>query len=403
MSEFGVFLNEIEDVSSHPNADKLELATLKDKAFQFVVLKGKHKPGDIVLYFMVESLLPENVIQALGLTGRLSGSAKNRVKTVRLRGEYSQGIVEFPAVLFPDGATDPSLPDPTTDPEFPMNATEGFGIALNRIHDYDFAPLLGVTKHEPMERNPGGVPGGGRSRSFTLPSGIGGVYDIESVQSKWGKIKNHINDEVVITEKLEGSNVSIVAERNDDGSINTYTCSRRMRLERLYDPETNEPVKNGFLDQVEKQGLDKTVAWVLGRYPEARYVRLLGEFIGFDIQKNIYKLPNGHREIRVFDLIIDGRYIDADTFSLFVYAHQLPHAPVIFRGTLAEFVYEKSEHMDPDSFDPKDLVEKSNRQSVLAPVRAEGIVIRPLKETTIDNFGRFIFKIRSPEYLANEK
>ena len=43
--------------------------------------------------------MPEWVTDALGLTSRLAGKEKNRVKTIKLRGNISQGIVAEPEIF----------------------------------------------------------------------------------------------------------------------------------------------------------------------------------------------------------------------------------------------------------------------------------------------------------------
>lgn len=44
-------------------------------------------------------MLPEALMAELGLKGKLAGSAANRVKAIRLRGELSPGIVCRPQAL----------------------------------------------------------------------------------------------------------------------------------------------------------------------------------------------------------------------------------------------------------------------------------------------------------------
>ncbi len=58
-----------------------------------VVAKGAFRTGDWAVYVPENALLPDDLVDELGLTGRLAGSRRNRVKAVRLRGELSQGIV----------------------------------------------------------------------------------------------------------------------------------------------------------------------------------------------------------------------------------------------------------------------------------------------------------------------
>jgi RNA ligase (TIGR02306 family) len=86
----------LKSVAPHSNVDRLEIATCASMSYQFVVLKGKHTVGDQALYFPVDGLLLETRIEKRGLRGRLSGAVCNRVKTVKLRVQLSQGLVEFP-------------------------------------------------------------------------------------------------------------------------------------------------------------------------------------------------------------------------------------------------------------------------------------------------------------------
>src|SRR5437899_9871960 len=84
-------------VFPHPNADALELAQVG--LFRAVVAKDAYRTGDYVVYIPEQAILPEELIAEFGLTGRLAGGKKNRVKAVRLRGELSQGIVCRPAAV----------------------------------------------------------------------------------------------------------------------------------------------------------------------------------------------------------------------------------------------------------------------------------------------------------------
>ena len=89
MSTFQVTVLPI-TVENHPNADALELARIG--AYLSVIRKGQFVTGDLVAYIPEDAILPPVLIEELGLTGKLAGSAKNRVKAVKLRGILSQGI-----------------------------------------------------------------------------------------------------------------------------------------------------------------------------------------------------------------------------------------------------------------------------------------------------------------------
>src|SRR5215470_1276464 len=99
MSTFAVTVERIGRIWKHDNADLLEMASLEGKAYDFVVGKGDFQSGDTVIYFPVDSLLPDWICSRLNLTGKLAGRDKNRVKTVRLRGNISQGVVCNPRQL----------------------------------------------------------------------------------------------------------------------------------------------------------------------------------------------------------------------------------------------------------------------------------------------------------------
>src|SRR5258708_3194899 len=99
MSSFAVSLERIAAVWNHTNADRLEMAEVESMSYQFVIAKGSCKAGDRVVYFPIDSLLPDALIETIGLKGKLAGPAGNRIKTVRLRGEISQGVVASPEAL----------------------------------------------------------------------------------------------------------------------------------------------------------------------------------------------------------------------------------------------------------------------------------------------------------------
>jgi len=89
MSTFEVLVKPV-TISPHTNADNLEIAEVY--GYRSIVLKGQYKDGDLVAYIPEDAVVPENVLRSMGLHGKLAGSARNRVKAIRLRGVLSQGI-----------------------------------------------------------------------------------------------------------------------------------------------------------------------------------------------------------------------------------------------------------------------------------------------------------------------
>ncbi len=91
MASFDVRVCTLDAVEPHPNADRLELAVVG--GYRAVVGKGQFVAGEAVAYLPEAAVLPPDLIEALGLTGKLAGPQANRVHAVRLRGALSQGVV----------------------------------------------------------------------------------------------------------------------------------------------------------------------------------------------------------------------------------------------------------------------------------------------------------------------
>lgn len=83
-------IEKISEIYPHPNADKMELA--KINGWQVCVKKNEFKAGDLCIYITVDSVL-EDCPQYEFLRNK-----NFRIKTIKLRGELSQGIA-FPISL----------------------------------------------------------------------------------------------------------------------------------------------------------------------------------------------------------------------------------------------------------------------------------------------------------------
>lgn len=76
----------VENVQKHPNADKLDICNIL--GFKCVIRKDQFKNGDRVIYVRPDTVFPE----AEWATEYRKYSVK-RVKAVRLRGEWSEGVI----------------------------------------------------------------------------------------------------------------------------------------------------------------------------------------------------------------------------------------------------------------------------------------------------------------------
>lgn len=346
MAFFGVTLEVIETVKYHPNADRLDICTLKGMNFQFVTGRDQYKPGDLVLYFPVDALVPQDLLAKIGLEGRLAGKEKNRVKTIRLRGEISQGIVATPDLI---------------------KSCEGRTVE-------DITNYLGVTKYEP---EPVFVSG---AKLLPLPHGMS-VYDIEGADRYAAVLEQMMDLPVMITEKLEGTNFSVMYRRsNDEVFVNSH---RRTIV-------PDEGAEHTTWTCARDQGIIELAKSLADDHED---VIIFGELVGPGIQKNIYKLKK-HR-VYGFDVKIDGRYLSAmDCIRAINSAGRVfPPVPVlVYDVTLREWLNGKT------------IQEASNGLSILHDIQREGIVIKPMVEQySPELHSRLILKQRSPDYLAREK
>ena len=86
-----------------PEVNAIEMAEIDGTSYVSIVRKDDgYKTGDVVLYIPEQALVPESILREMGLwddenaKGGLAGSKGNRVKAIRLRGVFSQGLVYVP-------------------------------------------------------------------------------------------------------------------------------------------------------------------------------------------------------------------------------------------------------------------------------------------------------------------
>ena len=94
-----VTIQEILDIQPIEGADKIEKAKIRD--WWVVIQKGLHKIGEKVVYFEIDSFLPIKKEYSFLLKGSspkkmlVDGKEMEgiRLKTIRLRGQISQGLI----------------------------------------------------------------------------------------------------------------------------------------------------------------------------------------------------------------------------------------------------------------------------------------------------------------------
>jgi RNA ligase (TIGR02306 family) len=332
-----------------PNADAIE--KVRVLGWWVVSKKGDHRPGDKLVYCEIDSLLPERpefeFLRASSFKPAQTDAAGAtilppgfRIKTVRLRGQVSQGIC-FPLSILP--------PDAPTE--------EGA----------DVTELLGIVKWEP----PVPVGMGGK-----VKGGFPGFLpktDETRVQVLEAALQRHQGKTFYVTEKLDGTSFTAFLRQGEFG-----ICSRNLWMD--------EADEGNVLARVARS-LELEEKLRAARERLGHDVALQAEVIGPGIQKNKYALPAV--TLRVFNVLnVDAyRLLDHGAMLALLGEMQLESVPQL--GTLV------LDHTVDQ------LVTFSEGTSVLnLLVQREGVVLRPLAEEQDEDIGgRLSFKAINPKFL----
>jgi RNA ligase (TIGR02306 family) len=338
-------------------ADAIECATVG--GWKVVAQKGLYNVGDLAVYFEIDSWIPTTIAPFLskGKEPReFEGIKGERLKTIKLRGQLSQGLLipikELPQVIEMMADLEMSL------------GTHG---AEEEAQQFDLTELLGVVKWEkPINAQLAGVCKG------NFPSLIPKT-DQERCQNMVKEIvaANERGVKFEITEKMEGSSMTCYLI---DGVFGV--CSRNMDLK--------ETEGNSFWATARRDGVEDKMREEFGLADFA----VQGELIGPGIQGNIYKL--GDTQFRVFDIydIRRGVYVDPQTRHSMVASMGLTHVPVI--------AYQAELYDTLGITDIPQLLTFAEGKSTLADVEREGVVFKEVN-------GGMTFKAISNKYLLGEK
>lgn len=359
--EFAVKVVKIEAISSIPKADKLEIAHIA--GWQCVVAKNSFPVGSLAVYIPIDSILPDAVESILFGPDAKVKLSKSRVKTIKLRGAISQGMLA---------------------PCSELNVLKKLG--------HDCTKQLGITKFEPPEapaHMSSGKQGTPRKKNPHFKE-YGGLDNFKNYPDLF-----KTGEEVIITEKIHGTNFRCgwVLSNPDTilkkikkffGLLPKYEFvfgSNRVQLQ-------NKLFHKGYYDS-------NVYAAAVTNYNLKDKLELYedhvlyGEIYGDGIQKGYtYGCKLGERKLVIFDVMVKGKYMDHEEMEEFIIDKLgLETAPVLFHG----------------EYDAVKAKELTVGNSVLAPTQKvrEGVVIRPVKET-IAHMGRKVLKLISDQYLLND-
>lgn len=324
-----------------PGADNIEVASVL--GWHVVVRKGEFSIGDQCVYFEVDSFLPlRPEFEFLAKSGtkkmKVDGEEKEgvRLRTIRLRGQVSQGlclplsILQAEKIIFEEGT--------------------------------DVTDWIGVIKYEPPI--PAVLAGTARG---VFPSFIPKT-DEPRIQANPGVIERYQGTVFYVTEKLDGSSMTAFIR---DGEL--HVCSRGLDLK--------EDATNTFWKVARAIKLNEKLSQFGERYA------VQGELIGENIQKNRLGIK-GHT-CRFFNIynIEEGKYVNFANFVNLCEAMELSTVPLI-----------ETKYKLPKTVD--ELVSFSTKKSTILPSAwAEGFVFRPVVEMHDEDLGRLSFKCINPEFL----
>ena len=317
----------IRNIQPIENADNIERVDIL--GWHLVAKKEEFEIGDKCIYCEVDSVLPDRP------EFEFLKSKNFRIKTIKLRGQISQGIC-FPLSII--------------DSYFGVELKEGDGLT----------EFLGVTKYE----IPVSVTMSGKVKN-TFPDFLPKTDEIR-IQSVPEILERYRNTICYVTEKVDGCSITVYLR---DGEFNV--ASRRMVY--LDTPENIWWQISHKLDLENRlKSLGKNIA-------------IQGEVLG-NIQGNKYKLKeNRVLWFNAFD-IDNQEYLPFVRFIDLIKDLGLETVPILETN----FILDKT---------VDELVEYSKGVSKLFNIYREGVVIRPLTEKQDNDIGRLSFKVVNPDFL----
>ena len=327
----------VKEIIPHPTADRLDLA--KILGWQAVVERGKFQPGDRVVFVVIDTILPPAPWSAF-LQDRKNPEKEIRLKTVKLRGEYSRGLV-LPLDVLPENV---------------RSWHEGA----------DVGGALGVKKYE--KEIPAQLSG---EAVGAFPTYICSPTDEDNGLSNPNLVEEVLKyPELSITQKLDGSSCTIIVE----GGEITQVCSRRLSLK--------EDDKNAFWFAA--RGLN-----IKNLTPD-RYI-IQGELMGPGIQGNQLKLT----QATLFVYQVRHHNSLTQTNEFYPYRRMAEFAECV--GCRIVPLVDAALVGPPNSMES--LQDLADAQQLEDGQPAEGIVVRPHNYPAAGNGRPLGFKLINKHYI----
>jgi RNA ligase (TIGR02306 family) len=334
----------IKDIKPIEGADMIELAIVD--GWQVVVAKNVgHNIGDMVIYCEIDSFLPiQEEFEFLRKSSykKMGEQEGFRLKTIKLRGQVSQGLILPISVLNP----------PDTN------------IYVTPFEGLDVTEMLGIVKYEPPI--PAELAGKvkGSFPSFIPKTDEERIQNLTKAYEEWKYQSKH---QFYVTEKLDGSSATYYVKDGEFG-----VCSRNLEL--------LETEGNTFWKAARELDLENKMKSL------GRNISLQGELIGEGVQGNRYRIK-GHT-VRFYTAFNIDKYKRIPFVEMVVMLMDmgLQHVPVLNQ----EFAF-----LLPDTVE--EMLKYAEDKSVLNDQRErEGVVVRSMD-------GTISFKAISNKFLLEEK
>lgn len=350
----------IADIRPIPNADAIEVAVV-DGWECVIAKKDGFKISDKVVYIEIDSIVPERA------EFEFLRDRKFRIKTIKLRGQVSQGLV-LPISILPKGNY--KIDEDVTD-KLGVTKYDPEGEAENKLLKDKSSkctnPIIKFLLRYKWFRNIYIKPKKGDFPAWIVKT------DEERIQNKVSMFENEkkLGTKFMVTEKIDGQSATYFLEKIGR-KYHFGVCSRNMNL-------TNDPNNGGSYWKVAKKyNIENVLKQLIG---DANRIVLQGENIGTQIQSNKYKVNDF--DFFAFNLIYPNRKVDAVEMGELLKPFGVKTVPVL-----------ETEFTLKDTI--PDMVEYVKGNSTLLPRKREGCVFRNCERN-------ISFKVINPEFLLAEK
>jgi RNA ligase (TIGR02306 family) len=372
-------IQKIASIRPIEGADAIEVARINN--WDVVVKKNEFKEGELCVYFEIDSFLPireEFEFLRKSSFKKMGDQEGFRLKTIRLRGQVSQGLVVPIGILNGEEEMQIGISEQPHGDQLQVGPYDN---ALVIEEGVDVTELLAVQKYEPP------IPAelSGKVKGY-FPSFIRKTDEerVQNLVKEYAEWKEQDLD-FYVTEKLDGSSATYYYNNGVFG-----VCSRNLELAEPEEFVAGMVMCEDGIERPRQQNSFWKVAQELGLKEKleayGRNISIQGELIGEGIQGNPYKIKGQTvRFFNVFDIDTQEYYGLPMFLATMQHTLKLETVPMLTNLTMKL----------PDTID--ELLAYADAKSVLNPTfDREGVVIRSMDR-------KISFKAISNKFLMNER